>query len=210
MKHIVTLVSAMLFISLPTAVFAKQKIKVITPENAPKIISDFKSLKGANGKLRSSRHQGIDILVPNGMPIISVANGIVLDTDIGKCWGPTLTVDHGLGFDGKRLIVVYGHLDRFTVSKGQKIRRGQIVGHLGNSYQKYKCTAGVRHLHLQIGRKALLENRGKRWGHVRYLKDGKRGVNPHLYWADGAGRITCFEKGKKYPAGTITYPVYCN
>ena len=146
---------------------------------------------------------------PNQQPIIAVADGRVLDFEVGSCWGPTLMVDHGLGFDGKPLIVLYGHLGEAVVRKGQAVTRGQLVGRLGNNHLKFSCISKVRHLHLQIGRKARLTDRGRFWGHVRYLKDGKRGVNPHVYWADGPGKVTCFRKGETYPKGTITYPVPC-
>ena len=118
-------------------------------------------------------------------------------------------VDHGTGIDGKRMIILYGHLGDVVVKKGQNVKRGQLVGRLGNNHKRFGCIAGVRHLHLQIGREARMTNRGNAWGHVRFLKDGKRGVNPHLYWADGPGQVTCFRKGESYPKGAITYPLPC-
>lgn len=195
-------------LGLPLVAQAKV-IPVKLPPNAPKIASEFNSTKGVNGLRRKARHQGIDIRGPNGQPIIAVADGKVLDFEVGKCWGPTLTVDHGKGPDGKRLIILYGHLGQATVKRGQRVKRGQLVGRLGNNHRKYKCIAKVRHLHLQIGRVARLSNRGTFWGHVRFLKDGKRGVNPHLYWADGPGKVTCYDSGRSYPKGTLTYPVPC-
>ncbi len=205
---IARLFAFVLCISLPAAASANS-IKVVTPKGAPKITSEYRSMKGVNGLRRSSRHQGIDIPGPNRQPIIAVANGKVLDVETGSCWGPTLMVDHGKGTDGKRMIVLYGHLGDVVVKKGQTIKRGQLVGRLSNNHKKFKCIAGVRHLHLQIGRTARMTNRGNSWGHVRYLKDGKRGVNPHLYWADGPGQVTCFRKGTNYPKGTITHPMPC-
>ncbi len=197
-----------MFVCVPLAGFA-QKIDVVVPKTAPKIASEFQSKKGVNGFRRKSRHQGIDIRGPNRQAIIAVADGRVLDFEVGSCWGPTLMVDHGVGFDGKRLIVLYGHLGEALVRKGQTVSRGQLVGRLGNNHFKFRCISKVRHLHLQIGRTPRLTDRGRFWGHVRYLKDGKRGVNPHVYWADGPGRVTCFREGETYPKGTITYPVPC-
>jgi murein DD-endopeptidase MepM/ murein hydrolase activator NlpD len=205
----IRIIAFVLCFAVPLIGHAKE-IKVVMPKGAPKITSHFHSMKGVNGFRRSARHQGIDIPAPNRQPIIAVASGKVLDVEVGTCWGPTLMVDHGKGNDGKRLIVLYGHLGDIVVKKGQSVKRGQLVGRLGNNHKKFKCIAGVRHLHLQIGREARLSNRGNAWGHVRFLKDGKRGVNPHLYWAKGAGQVTCFRKGESYPKGTITYPLPCD
>ncbi len=199
----------LLCFSIPLIGHAKS-IKIVMPKGAPEITSHFHSMKGVNGFRRSARHQGIDIPAPNRQPIIAVARGKVLDVEVGTCWGPTLTVDHGTGTDGKRLIILYGHMGDIVVKKGQTVKRGQLVGRLGNNHKKFKCIAKVRHLHLQIGREARLSNRGNAWGHVRFLKDGKRGVNPHLYWADGVGQVTCFRAGQSYPKGTITYPLPCD
>lgn len=198
-----------LVLGLANGAVAQKKAKVVMPANAPAIKSGFHSRRGVNGGLRSGRHQGIDIAGPNGQPIIAVADGVVLDRETGKCWGPTVLIDHGKGRDGKPLIVAYGHVGQIVVKKGQKVRRGQLVARLGNNHKKFRCISGVRHLHLQIGRKARLENRRNSWGHVRYLVDGKKGVNPHAYWADGPGRVTCYRKGGRYPAGTLTYPLPC-
>jgi murein DD-endopeptidase MepM/ murein hydrolase activator NlpD len=204
----VRILALSLCLLLPTETLAKKKPEFM-PKGAPEITSHFQSMKGVNGRRRSARHQGIDIPGPNRQPIIAIAPGKVLDAEVGKCWGPTLMVDHGRGIDGKRLIVLYGHLGDILVKKGQTVKRGQLVGRLNNNHKKFKCIAGVRHLHLQIGRKARLSNRGGSWGHVRYLQDGKRGVNPHAYWADGPGNVTCFRKGESYQKGTITYPMPC-
>ena len=184
-------------------------IKVVMPKDAPPIISDFRSKIGVNKKRRSSRHQGIDIGGPAGMPIIAAAPGTVLETDVGKCWGPTIVINHGPGPDGKPLIAAYGHLGDVLVKPGQKVKRGQPIARLGRNVKKYRCISGVRHLHLQLGRKHRSGPKGSYWGHVKYLVDGKKGVNPHQYWADGPGRVTCFRAGQKYPKGTLTYPTPC-
>ena len=74
----------------------------------------------------------------------------------------------------------------------------------------FECIWGVRHLHFQIGRKYRDRfNKGTYWGHSYFLEDGEEGINPHLYWADGPNRVTCFEAKKKYKKGTITYPFPC-
>ncbi|WP_461405246.1 M23 family metallopeptidase [Falsiruegeria mediterranea] len=193
---------------IASSTFAKSP-PVQVPSNAPPIISDYKSRMGANNLPRSSRHQGLDVGGPNGMAILAAADGAVKEVDVGTCWGPTIVIDHGLGPDRKPLIAAYGHLGPVSVKAGQRVKRGQMIAKLGNNHKEFRCIVGVRHLHFQLGRKWRSGAKGTYWGHVRYLVDGKKGVNPHLYWADGPGKVTCFEKGNSYPQGTLTYPAPC-
>ena len=37
-----------------------------------------------------------------------------------------------------------------------------------------------------------------------------KGLNPHHFWADGPGKVTCFIPGRNYPENKITWPVRCN
>lgn len=190
----------------------KKKVEIIIPNNAPGIASHFRSRLAINGQMRSADqvHQGIDIKGPIGQPIIAIADGMVLDAVIESCWGPTIAIDHGNGHDGKKLITLYGHLGEMLVGKGSKVVRGQIIGKLGNNENDYKCIWGVRHLHLQIGQKYRSNDQGSAWGWRYFLKDGHSSLNPHHYWADGIGVVTCFEQDRTYNHGYITYPVPCD
>ena len=179
------------------------------PPDAPSVISDFHSMRGANQLPRTRPHQGIDISGPNGLVILAAADGIVRDVETARCWGPTIVIDHGLGVDGKPLIAVYGHLGQVSVERGQRVSRGQPIATLGDNHGVYKCAVGIRHLHFQLGRIWRSGVKGTYWGHVRFLVDGRTGVDPHRYWADGAGRVTCFQQGVDYPKGTLTYPASC-
>lgn len=183
---------------------------LVYPPGAPKIDSHYKSMIGVHGQKRRNIHQGIDIIGKNGLEIISVADGTVLDATVDKCWGPTVVIDHGIGIDGKKIIALYGHVDEMLVTENEEVKRGQVIARLGNNFNKFRCIAGVRHLHFQIGR--IHRNkyfRGTYWGHLRFLNDGRNGVNPHLLWADGPNNITCFDPERDYETGTITYPVLC-
>lgn len=209
-RKFIGLLALVLFgVPLAASLDAAERLRVSLPNTAPGIISDYRSWMGANGLRRPARHQGIDIPGPVGFAVIAAADGKVIETDIGPCWGPTVVIDHGLGKDGQPLIAAYGHLGQIHLREGQRVRRGQVVGTLDNSYRKFKCTAAVRHVHFQLGRQYRGPQKGSYWGHVRYLVDGKKGVNPHFYWADGPGKVTCFKPGQTYPKGTLTYPARC-
>ncbi|SLN27248.1 Murein DD-endopeptidase MepM [Falsiruegeria litorea R37] len=186
-----------------------QAAELNVPANAPPIISDYLSMRGANQLPRPTPHQGIDISGPVGMEILAAADGVVRDVEIADCWGPTIVIDHGLGFDSKPLVAVYGHLGHVAVKRGQRVLRGQHVAVLGDNHGSFDCVVGIRHLHFQLGRQWRSGAKGSYWGHVRFLVDGRSGVNPHRYWADGPGRVTCYQPGKRYRSGTLTYPAPC-
>jgi len=187
---------------------AGNRIDIVYPKGAPYIASGFHSMSGINGFWRTNKHQGIDITGDNGQPIIAAADGKVLDAEVENCWGPTVSIDHGEGLDGRNIIALYGHVGEILVNEGEEIKRGQIIARLGDNHYDYKCIYRVRHLHFQIGRIwNVMKNFGR--GHKYFLEDGDDGVNPHIYWADGPGMITCFDPKRTYKPGTLTYPVPC-
>ena len=179
--------------------------------NIKRIKSDFKSMSGVNGLRRNQSHQGIDIIGPKDQPIIAIKDGTVLEVTTEKCWGPTVVIDHGKTFDNKNLIVLYGHVGETLVVKDDTVKRGDIIAKLPSS-TRFRCMVGVRHLHLQIGQIYKLPNERtkKNWGYGLFLKDGKKSLNPHLYWARGKNKVSCFDSNLTYPKGTITYPFPCN
>lgn len=186
-------------------------IEVVYPPGAPHIWPGFHSTVGVHGRRRTNVHQGIDIRGGNGQSILAVADGTVLEATVDKCWGPTIAVDHGNGSDGKKIIALYGHVGEMLVEAGDQIQRGQVIARLGDNQYKYRCMARVRHLHFQIGREYRSQNDKKSYhtGNRFFLKDAIRGVNPHLYWADGQGKVTCFDPNRTYISGSLTYPFPC-
>ena len=182
------------------------------PEGVTPIISDFRSMQGVNGKRRPERHQGIDIGGADGEEVLAIASGRVIKADHDTCWGPTILIDHGQDKHGDPLLALYGHVDQILVVEQDFVTRGQTIAKLGNRFLHLKCVSGVRHLHLQLGRRARAaypQQSVIAWGHLRYLEDGRDALNPHKYWADGPYKVTCFEHGRMYPTGTITYPIKC-
>ena len=175
---------------------------------ANRIVSDFRSWIGVNGKRRDLLHQGIDIVGPPGQPIIAIADGRVAETHNEWCLGPTVVIDHGRDKDGRRLIALYGHVKDILVEEGQAVSRGDIVARLGDNYYAHRCIAGVRHLHLQLGQKRRIY-KGTFWGTAYFLEDYAKASNPHLLWADGPYQVTCFDEDRYYLPGTITYPIPC-
>lgn len=79
--------------------------------------------------VNGSRNDGIDISVPEGTPIKAAENGVVIYAGNGlKQLGNTVLVRHD---DGK--VTVYGHASNISVSRGQKVQRGQAIATSGMS-----------------------------------------------------------------------------
>lgn len=86
-------------------------------------------------------HNGIDFSLPKGTPVYATADGVVKVVKSSFAgYGKRIDIDHGFGYKTR-----YAHLDMFNVKKGQKVKRGDIIGYSGNSG---KSTAP--HLHYEV------------------------------------------------------------
>jgi len=191
--------------------YCKKYAKDVSPEGfeANPILSDFGSMSGVNTRPRDNIHQGIDIIGSKNQPVIAIADGKVLETTVEDCWRATMIIDHGESVDGKKLIVIYGHLGEFLVNENDYVKRGDKIAKLPKKIE-YRCMARVRHLHLQIGQEYCKKEEKDNWGCKYFIKDFYRSLNPHNYWADGPNKVSCFEDNKDFVKGVITYPFACN
>ena len=73
-------------------------------------------------------HKGIDIATNFGNPVVSTADGIVIQLKRDKIGGKTIKVSHNGGY-----LTVYCHLSKFLVKPGQRIKRGDIIGEVGKT-----------------------------------------------------------------------------
>lgn len=85
-------------------------------------------------------HSGLDISADSGQPVRATADGTVISARYTGNFGNLVVLDHGFGI-GTR----YGHLSRFTVFEGQRIRRGDIVGLVGSTGRSTSA-----HLHYEV------------------------------------------------------------
>ena len=92
-------------------------------------------------------HNGVDISAPKGTPVHAAADGIVTRSDRLGSLGRAVYVAHG--YD---LATRYGHLSESTVEEGQEVKRGDVIGYVGNTGR-----ATGYHLHYEVrqGNKAL-------------------------------------------------------
>ena len=73
-------------------------------------------------------HEGIDIAVPNGTPVVAAAAGTVIVAGWMGGYGNLVVVDHGGGVS-----TAYGHNTSLTVGVGQQVAQGQLIAYSGNT-----------------------------------------------------------------------------
>jgi len=73
-------------------------------------------------------HSGIDISTPIGTRIFAPADGVVLSAAVQGAYGNSIVVDHGYG-----VVTRYGHLDAYAIRPSQRVRRGDLIGFVGNT-----------------------------------------------------------------------------
>ncbi|MBN1986385.1 MAG: M23 family metallopeptidase [Prolixibacteraceae bacterium] len=89
-------------------------------------------------------HYGMDFTAPTGTPVYATGDGKVLEVSgssrsrVG--FGLVIKIDHGFGYE-----TLYGHLSAFNVKRGQQVKRGDVIGYVGN-------TGGstAPHLHYEV------------------------------------------------------------
>ena len=86
-------------------------------------------------------HTGIDFAAAIGTPIYATADGVVDIVNVRfSGYGKTIEIDHGFGYRTR-----YAHLHGFNVSKGQKVKRGELIGYVGNT-----GLSTAPHLHYEV------------------------------------------------------------
>jgi murein DD-endopeptidase MepM/ murein hydrolase activator NlpD len=86
---------------------------------------NFGSRRVINGEERSP-HAAVDIRVPEGTPVRSIAVGTVAFAGEQFFGGRSVVIDHGGG-----VFSIYYHLREFTVAEGGKVARGETIGAVG-------------------------------------------------------------------------------
>jgi murein DD-endopeptidase MepM/ murein hydrolase activator NlpD len=85
-------------------------------------------------------HSGLDIAARQGQPIQATADGIILTASYNGNYGNFIEIDHGFGITTR-----YGHLSRYGVSNGQRVRRGDVIGYVGSTGRSTSP-----HLHYEV------------------------------------------------------------
>lgn len=105
------------------------------------------------------KHRGIDLVARRGTPVQAVASGTVT-----HAFNDGSGVHRGFSGYGKVVVVregssgpyqLYSHLDNVWVSRGQRVRKGEEIGTVGNTcYRRSDPTAQCQgpHLHFEVSR----------------------------------------------------------
>lgn len=102
---------------------------------------------------RRAWHTGVDIAAPPGRSVVAAAEGKVVFTGWNGNYGKCVIIRHDFGFE-----TVYGHLSKILVSVGDRVKKAQKIGEVGNTGR----STGP-HLHYEVRRYGKVVNP---WPHL--------------------------------------------
>ena len=86
-------------------------------------------------------HTGMDFSAKSGTPIYATGDGKVSKVKRSRRgYGNHVMIDHGYGYK-----TLYAHMKKYAVKKGQKVKRGEVIGYVGNT-----GTSVAPHLHYEV------------------------------------------------------------
>lgn len=85
-------------------------------------------------------HQGLDIATQYGNKVTATGSGVVLEAGHWDYLGNLVIIDHGFGFTTR-----YGHLASIRVKPGDRVKRYQVIGYVGNTGR-----SSAPHLHYEV------------------------------------------------------------
>lgn len=128
---------------------AKNKEKMIAaiPAIQPVSLKDFARISDYYGSRndpftgKRKMHHGMDFTGPEGSDIFATGDGVVITAGYSFYgYGNRIIIDHGYGYK-----TVYAHLKDINVDVGDKVKRGDVIGTLGNTGR----STGA-HLHYEV------------------------------------------------------------
>ncbi len=97
---------------------------------------------------RTAYHDGLDFRAKIGTPIYAAADGVAVKAHSMRGYGKVVEIRHD-----KTYSTLYAHMNRITVKKGQKIKRGDKIGEVGNTGR----STGP-HLHYEVHKNGIAVN----------------------------------------------------
>jgi murein DD-endopeptidase MepM/ murein hydrolase activator NlpD len=115
-------------------------IQPVNNENLTRMASGFGYRTDPFTKARKF-HWGMDFTAPRGTPVYASGNGVVRRADNSASgYGRHIRIDHGFGYES-----LYAHLYKYNVRRGQKVKRGDLIGFIGSTGR-----SEAPHLHYEI------------------------------------------------------------
>ena len=88
-------------------------------------------------------HEGMDFTATRGTEVYATGDGVVSKVSSSRTgYGKRIEINHGFGY-----VTLYAHLESFEVKRGQKVKRGDVIGHVGST-----GTSVAPHLHYEVMR----------------------------------------------------------
>ena len=104
---------------------------------------------------------GMDFSAKTGTPIYAPGDGRIARADARAVgFGNHVRIDHGFGY-----VSIYAHMDKIVVRRGNKVKRGDLIGYVGNTGRSV-----APHLHYEI------------------VKDGRK-INPINFYSGSLSPI---------------------
>ena len=86
-------------------------------------------------------HTGMDFSAKTGTEIYATGDGVISKVRRSKRgYGNHVKINHGFGYE-----TLYAHMSKYIVRKGQKVKRGEVIGYVGNT-----GTSVAPHLHYEV------------------------------------------------------------
>ena len=128
---------------------AKNKSKMLAsiPAIQPVANKDLKRMASGYGyrihpiyKTRKM-HYGMDFSAKVGTEIYATGDGVISKVKRSKRgYGNYVKINHGFGYE-----TLYAHMSKYIVKKGQKVKRGEVIGYVGNT-----GISTAPHLHYEV------------------------------------------------------------
>ncbi len=113
----------------------KEKLLAATPAIQPVSNKDLSRIASGYGYRIDpiyktiKMHAGLDFTAPTGTPIYATADGTIKVSGFSDGgYGNHVVINHGYGYE-----TLYGHMARIKARRGQKVKRGEIIGYVGST-----------------------------------------------------------------------------
>ena len=143
-------------------------IPSIKPVRSDKLARSIRMLSGFGMRIhpiykRRKMHSGLDFTAPHGTPVQATGDAVVKAVKkLRSGYGTHVILDHGYGYE-----TLYGHLSKVHVERGQRVKRGEVIGLVGST-----GTSTGPHLHYEV------HNRKTKVDPIHYCMDG---LSPREY-----------------------------
>jgi murein DD-endopeptidase MepM/ murein hydrolase activator NlpD len=123
-------------------------IQPVRNENLKRMASGFGYRTDPFTKARKM-HEGMDFTAKVGTPIFATGDGVVAQADNrASGYGNHIVIRHGYGYD-----TLYGHLSKYNVKAGQRVKRGDVIGYVGSTGR-----SEGPHLHYEVHKDGKVVN----------------------------------------------------